>query len=463
MRETLALLIPSCAMAAAVPSLVSCVGGHSRAAAAALALCLGIGFSSVTTIALLVSGIAIHSSAFVVIDAAIWTLVGGAGLWINRGVRVNDTHLLSAGDNANRVGWIVRAVVVLAGIMALMTTAVMHTAAPHGEWDAWAIWNLRARFLFRDVNAWTNAFDIVWSQPDYPLLLPASVARVWAYAGYETTIGPFVIAVALASATVVLVMAALDLRHQRSWMAGAILLGGSAFIAQVPAQCADVPLAAFMLATLAVVCGHGTLLTERPHPHAAAWVAGAMSALTAWTKNEGLVLELMMMVVVTIVMVRRGAMRQLAWWAAGGAPVIIAIAWLKLTSGTNSSLVEGQTIGLFLDRLADVDRHVLAATLMGQHLRDWGGTLTTALIPALGIPAVLVALVRGTSAMRLAVSVVALMLSAYYAVYVTTRFDIRWHVETSFVRLLAQVWPLLVFAAFLPFARGREGELDRSR
>jgi hypothetical protein len=343
--------------------------------------------------------------------------------------------------------------VMLAATLALMTAAVMHTTAPHGEWDAWAIWNLRARFLFRDVNAWRNAFEVAWSQPDYPLLLPASVARVWAYAGQETTVGPFVIAVAMASSSVVLVMAALDLRHHRSWLAGALLLGGSAFVAQVPSQCADVPLAAFMVATLAVTCGHGTVLTERQNPRAALWVAGATSAMAAWTKNEGLVFAFLALVSVTIIAVRRGALRQLAWWAAGGSLVVIALVWFELAVPAHSSLLEGQTIALVGERLLDVDRHAMVAALMLQHLRGWGGTLALALIPTLGIPAVLVALVRGTSAMRLAVGVVLMMLSAYYVVYVTTRFDIRWHIEASVDRLLTQMWPLLVFAAFLPAAR----------
>ena len=64
---------------------------------------------------------------------------------------------------------------------------------PHGEWDAWAQWNLRARFFARGLadGAWRDAFApvLAWSHPDYPPLVPSSIARLWIYAGRETVAG----------------------------------------------------------------------------------------------------------------------------------------------------------------------------------------------------------------------------------------------------------------------------------
>ena len=62
-----------------------------------------------------------------------------------------------------------------------------------GGWDAWAIWNLRAHFLYRDsAVAWRDAFTetLDWSHPDYPLLVPAFVARGWKSLGRESTCCP---------------------------------------------------------------------------------------------------------------------------------------------------------------------------------------------------------------------------------------------------------------------------------
>jgi hypothetical protein len=50
--------------------------------------------------------------------------------------------------------------------------------------------------------------------------------------------------------------------------------------------------------------------------------------------------------------------------------------------------------------------------------------------------------------------VLGLMLVSYYVVYVTTPFDITWHVTTSVDRLLVQLWPALVLTVFLGSDRG---------
>src|SRR5207237_7498520 len=58
-------------------------------------------------------------------------------------------------------------------------------ANPQGNWDAWSIWNLRARFLAAEGNlphrAWSPALS--WTHPEYPLLVSAFVARCLTYAG----------------------------------------------------------------------------------------------------------------------------------------------------------------------------------------------------------------------------------------------------------------------------------------
>jgi len=61
---------------------------------------------------------------------------------------------------------------------------------PHGGWDAWAIWNLRARFIFRAGESWPQAFGAFMPHTDYPLLIPLSVVRGWAYLGSEVQIAP---------------------------------------------------------------------------------------------------------------------------------------------------------------------------------------------------------------------------------------------------------------------------------
>ena len=63
---------------------------------------------------------------------------------------------------------------------------------------------MRARFLFKSGHNLTNAFSgyYGWSHPDYPLLIPGSVARIWTYTGVQSQIAPAVVAMFFTFATV---------------------------------------------------------------------------------------------------------------------------------------------------------------------------------------------------------------------------------------------------------------------
>jgi hypothetical protein len=541
MREALALLIPACAIGFFLFPVLPAPAGLTRlrqrrvavrpdetvsadarhaVSAIALAICLGIGFSSVTSAAFVAIGIAPASGGFVLADVAIWGSVAALGWWTRRrwsrpvrarsrltatepGTRgLNTGELWSkrpepgAGNPAShdRIDWILRAAFGVTATIALVSVITSLRAMPHGDWDAWAIWNQHARFLFRGggSDTWQAFLAITWSQPDYPLLLPASVARVWAFAGYESVLGPALIAMAFGAASVALVVTTLDGR--RAWIAGALILGAHTFLTQVPSQCADVPLACFIVATFAVTFGdaltpqlacvgglsadpahrnrrhhQGSALPASPTQASSGGsgpdsgsrvpflVAGATSAMAAWTKNEGLVFALLMLVLAAAAAgrdlasagdrPRRPAGRQLLWGIAGGAPVVIALVWFKLALAPASGLAEGLSFDVLVTRLFDLQRHATVAVLMAQHAMRWSASFAVAVFPLAGLAAIWMAIQKG-DAVRAMTAVLGLMLVSYYFVYVTTPFDISWHVSSSLDRLLIQLWPALVLAVF---------------
>jgi hypothetical protein len=289
---------------------------------------------------------------------------------------------------------------------------------------------------------------------------------VWAYAGHESTLGPILIAIGVGIACVTLVVTTLGGRW--GWIAGALMLGATTFLAQVPSQCADVPLACFIVATLAVAFGD---VLRTPHPESQilnpesrvsnpepripnpesripALIAGATSAMAAWTKNEGVVFVLLMFLVAVVVAVRRRDGRQLLWSMAGAAPMLIAVVWFKLALAPSSGLVEGQSLSVVLTRILDPARHAIVLGLMVQHAMRWSAPIAFAAFPIVSLVAAWMA-VRVGGAVRVMAMVLGLMLVSYYVVYVTTPFDITWHVSTSADRLLVQLWPGLVLAVFL--------------
>jgi len=138
-------------------------------------------------------------------------------------------------------------------------------AEPNGGWDAWAIWNLRARFLYRLGDDWPQALAGTFHHTDYPLLVPANLARCWTFLGDDPSWAGAVLGIAATLATVALVMAAVTLRRGVSsgLFAGVVLLGTARFLRWGALQYADVPLSFFFLSTLVLLMQHDEVRQER--------------------------------------------------------------------------------------------------------------------------------------------------------------------------------------------------------
>ncbi|MBI1791555.1 MAG: hypothetical protein HYR60_28840, partial [Acidobacteria bacterium] len=125
-------------------------------------------------------------------------------------------------DRGNRV---VAVGFALSLALALAATVWRLSSAPHGHWDAWAIWNLRARFLARP-GQWRDAFHslLVAHHPDYPLLIPALIARCWRYAG-ESAAAPAMVSVLFSLATLGVLVSGIALLRGKTagQMAGLVL------------------------------------------------------------------------------------------------------------------------------------------------------------------------------------------------------------------------------------------------
>jgi hypothetical protein len=208
-------------------------------------------------------------------------------------------------------------------VLAASMTAFIYIATkqPHGYREAYSIWNLHARFLERGGGAhWTALFSktLDWSHPDYPLLIPALVAQFWALIQTETVIVPIVVAFFFTFGTVAILIGAI--RQFRGWnqalIAGTFLLGSAELIEQGVVQYADVPLAFYMVAALALLAVEDAQSTT---------LAGAMAGFAAWTKNEGL-LFIVLLAAALLIVKRRIPVQ----FAIGLAPVLAVVAFFKL-------------------------------------------------------------------------------------------------------------------------------------
>ena len=89
-----------------------------------------------------------------------------------------------------------------------------------------------------------------------------------------------------------------------------------------------------------------------------------------------------------------------------------------------------------------------AAQLTWQRWVQWGGPMAAGALPIATIAAVVVACTRAGRPARRLLAVLGLMFVSYVVVWLSSPLDTTWLVSMTFDRLLLQLWPSLVLAAF---------------
>ncbi len=253
-------------------------------------------------------------------------------------------------------------VFVVALISAISGIAGMFAVEPHGDWDAWNIWTMRARFLFRSGQQWRNAFAPVFEHTDYPLLLSGSIVRCWTWLAGDPHWIPQLIAAAFTLLGAGLLTAGVvRLRgSNQGWLAGLSLLGTVLYLVRGASLYADVPLSFFILAALVLLALYDA--GQRPSPGLLV-LAGLSAALAAWTKNEGAMFLAIVLTVRTLLAWRRdggrAALGQAGALLAGAAPVIVVVVLFQISIAAENDLVAGQSWQTLLPRLTDPSRIAL--------------------------------------------------------------------------------------------------------
>jgi hypothetical protein len=299
-------------------------------------------------------------------------------------------------------------------LAAVFVVAVLYSFAasrmPYGEWDAWARWNMMARqlhyhepvSLIRELSPYTGHLE-------YPPLM---------YLVQAALIGVFgdtpLVSIALHGA----VLLAITALMRPYWLA---LIVGMACVYYAAIQYADLPLA------LCFLCA-GVAYTHRRET----WVGVALG-LGALCKNEG-ALILAVFVVLDVLHRRRVPFRLLS-----GAlvPILLLILWKLWIPESNDVLGSGG----ILSRVTDWQRYALIIPYVLRGLVSWS---TGAVLIVVAI-----ALLRGGNAAdRWLLLVVAVVWAGYVAIYVITPYDVQWHLDTSYDRLIAQLFPVAAWAMF---------------
>jgi hypothetical protein len=344
----------------------------------------------------------------------------------------------------------------VAAIAAFATWIVLLLREPNGQYDATAIWNLHARFLFRGGHNWTDYLSsfLFWSHPDYPLLLPGAIAGLWNFTGNETSPAPALLAMLFTLSTLVLLVSSVSVLRSRTqgYLAGLVLLAVFLFTTTGISEYADTPLGYFLLAVLVLFSLHDTEVIGNP---GLVLLAGLMAGFAAWTKNEGLLF------VVSIVVARfavtvpskglRLYLRQMFYFSIGLVPVLLILIYFKLRFAPPNDLVASQDIQTITQKILDPARYLLIfKALVNQFIgfRKWY-THPAYLLLVYPFFVGIRTRIRDSAGPASSAVALGLILIGYLFVYVTTPHDLQWHLSFSLGRLLIQLWPAFVFLYFL--------------
>lgn len=451
---TLALALP------AVTGLILCSAFWRRSQSLLDALAklfvgfgIGVGLSSCTVFLGLLTGNRGRAD-LLVLDSLLLATAGAVALATRRrrpsgGETREVRHPL---PHANLMAYLLAIPLVVASFIALNHSIRYAASRPHGTWDSWAIWSLRARFLFRSGIHWRDAFSpvIAYSHPDYPILLPASLDRLWTYLQHEALFVPAILGFFFMLSTVGLAMSGVAALRSKSQalLAGTVLLTTPFFVRHAVSGDAESPFIFFVLATTVL------LIMSDSEPRMLV-LAGLAASLGAWTKNEGLLflvsagtsLAVSLFVVDGWNTCTRGVSR----FVLGAFPVLAVIVlfkfqvnvenWLFQQAPTGASVLGRLTA---LGRYSTISKYYLREIL---HFGEWEVPMVLVLIAYFFLMGRLRGLKKKPGLLT-AIGALSISFVGCFFVYVITPTELDWQLANSLNRILLQLWPAAVVVFF---------------
>lgn len=359
------------------------------------------------------------------------------------------------------IKWLKRLFILLLLISSVSFGLKTFIEAPYGTIDVRIVWNYRARWLFRGGDRWKHAFyspvarDVEYEDDkghaaDYPLLVTGSVYRGWEMIGNDHVAIPIMIAGIFTFGTYLLLYAALALLRNRNqgYLAVLLMLVSTQFLHLGTDQYSDVPLAFFILSTVALFA-----LKDRfpAISFQTTVLAGFTAACAAWTKNEGLMFFVLVILVRFIGQIRKtdwsNLAKEFAGFFLGMLPVMGTLLYFKVSFAPRNDMINIPTLRATAVHLLDLDRYLYVLTEILKEVYLFNDKI----VILMAVYFLFSGLDRSGKVKKHILShviLLLLMLGGYLFAYMITPYDLRWHIGSSIRRLFIQLWPAWVFLFF---------------
>lgn len=331
---------------------------------------------------------------------------------------------------------------------------------PHGQWDAWNYWNMKAKFISNAPNDWPALFHQMSSEEyhvDYPLLQTGYIALCWISLKADTVWVPILIAFLFTFCTIGLL--SYSVKHFSNkingLIAGLIMLCTPFYMFMGDAQYADNTVGYFYLATIVLLTFARMEMRLRPVLYV---LTGVAAGFSAWSKNEGLLfIVCLFMSQLTLLPSKgfRALFHELKYIAAGILPTLILIIYYKFFIAAPNDIVNAQGQSTLI-KLTDISRYKLISQWFLDVVSTFGKwNLTIYNVNIIWLLFLIGALYTGVDFKKYRASLipnltlVLLMLLGFFFIYVITPLDLNFHLSTSLHRLYFQLFPSFIFLYFI--------------
>ncbi len=428
-----------------------------------LSLPLGIGISSVIFISLnllgfhfhLISLIEIALIIFLIFKIKIFKKIILQFKWFkeNKLVVQNETNRLDR-VLQGPILLLITGIYIYAWLMDAGIFYFESIKEPHGLWDAWNYWNLKAKFISRAPSQWSDLFQKVVSDDlhlDYPLLQTGYIAQCWLLMKNESLIVPMVFAFIITFCTIGLLSASVSFftNKTKGLIAGLILLATPFYMTMGYSQYADNTAGFFYLATVVLLTFARRGASIKPNFLIA---AGFAAGLSAWSKNEGLLfITCLFISQLTLLFFKnyRELLVDLKYILIGILPVLLLIAYYRIAIAPPNDIVNAQGAQTLV-KLTDYSRYVTVCNWYVQQLSTFGQWILNPLwLFLIGFLYKGISLKENKNSLISTFILLLLMLIGFFFIYIITPLDLVFHLSTSIHRLFFQLFPTFIFIYFL--------------
>lgn len=310
-------------------------------------------------------------------------------------------------------------------------------ASKYGGWDALAIWNLHAKFLYH-IDSWRHLFtnDIAFTHPDYPLMLPSVIAFFWKGISDTSPFVPYLLSYGIMILIPLILFYALlnEGLNLFAYLALAVFVADSNYKSMASSQEADALLSLLILLTFVQFknikrdAGNTCLL-------------GFICASCAWVKNEGIVFYLLFSLCFLMINLKNFPILK-RYFLGILLPTLVLISFKLLLAPANDLVAanHGHTQSI-ISKLLDMHRYLTITQFIVNTVFDYY---------LYGVILMVAAFVLNR---RFLISFPFLTLVALFAVYcivyLLTPYDLTWHLYTSMNRLFLHVYPSFIYLSLL--------------